>query len=237
MKILDDLIASLKEDSPVREVYAGVMFTAVISRNCGLATTFRDGHPQQALVRGAGSLRGQSARELAQYAQSDSLLEASIGMAAINSLIDIDEAGCIKENAVDTLLSEGKNRDIAIIGHFPWVDRLKPVARNLWVFDREPRDGDLPAEAAAEILPRADIVGITGTTLINHTAEKLLSLCRHSLVIMIGPTCPLSPVLFDYGVDIIAGTRVVDTEQAVRCLNEGAMFQQIRGVERVSLKR
>ncbi len=111
------------------------------------------------------------------------------------------------------------------------------MARNLWVFDQDPRDGDLPAGAAAELLPRADVVGITGPTLIHHTAEKLLSLCRHSLVIMIGPTCPLSPVLFDYGVDIIAGTRVVDTEQAICCLNEGAMFQQIRGIERVSMKR
>ena len=40
MKIIDDLISSLGEDSQVRGVYACVLWTAVVSRNCGLASTF-----------------------------------------------------------------------------------------------------------------------------------------------------------------------------------------------------
>jgi len=95
----------------------------------------------------------------------------------------------------------------------------------------------LPAEASDKILPQADVVGITGTSLINHTAEKLLNLSRKSFTVMIGPTSPLSPVLFDYGVDIISGAKVVDAEKAILCLNEGAMFRQIPGIELVSMKR
>ena len=86
MKILDDLISSLNDDSVVREVYACVLWTAVVSKNCGLASTFREEHPLHGRVRGVGNLRGMSALELAEYAKSDNLLEASIGMTTINSL-------------------------------------------------------------------------------------------------------------------------------------------------------
>ena len=237
MKILDDLISSLKEDAVVREIHACVLWTAVVSRRCGLASTFRDEHPTHGRVRDAGSLRGKSALELTQYAKSDNLLEATIGMATINSLVDIDESKYVTENALDALIREGSGKNIAIVGHFPWIPQLREVAKKLWVIEQRPREDDLPAEAADEILPQADVVGITGTAFINHTAEKLLGLSQTSFVVMIGPTSPLSPILFDYGVDVIAGAKVVDTEKAILCLSEGAMFRQIQGVELVNMKR
>ena len=237
MKILDDLISSLKEDAVVREIHACVLWTAVVSRRCGLASTFRDEHPTHGRVRDAGSLRGKSALELTQYAKSDNLLEATIGMATINSLVDIDESKYVTENALDALIREGSGKNIAIVGHFPWIPQLREVAKKLWVIEQRPREDDLPAEAADEILPQADVVGITGTAFINHTAEKLLGLSQASFVVMIGPTSPLSPILFDYGVDVIAGAKVVDTEKAILCLSEGAMFRQIQGVELVNMKR
>lgn len=237
MKILDDLIFSLREDSVVGEVHACVLWTAVVSKHCGLASTFREEHPHHGRVRDAGNLKGKSALELVEYARSDNLLEASIGMATINSLIDVDESRCVKENALDALIREGRGKNIAIVGHFPWIPQLRTVAKKLWVIEQRPREGDLPAEAAEDILPQADVVGLTGTSFTNHTVEKLLSLSQHSFVVMIGPTSPLSPILFDYGVDIIAGARVVDAEKAIRCLSEGAMFKQIQGVKLVNMRR
>ena len=242
MKIIDDILSSLSESSAarasiVREVHACVLWTAVVSKNCGLASTFREEHPYHGVVRDAGKLRGKPALELAKYAKSDNLLEASIGMATINSLIDVDDTKCVRENAFDVLAEKGRDKNIAIIGHFPWVPQLRKVARRLWVIEQRPRDEDLPAESAEEILPQADVVGLTGTSFTNHTIEKLLNLCRGSFVVVIGPTSPLSPVLFDYGVDVIAGAKVVDAEKAIRCLSEGAMFRQIQGVELVNMKR
>ena len=237
MKILDDLISSLKEDSVVREVHACVLWTAVVSKHCGLASTFREEHPTHGRVRDAGNLKNKSALELVEYARSDNLLEATIGMATINSLIDIDESRCVKENSLDALVREGRGKNIAIVGHFPWISDLRTVAKKLWVIEQRPREGDLPAEAVDEILPQADVVGLTGTSFTNHTVEKLLGLSQHSFVVMVGPTSPLSPVLFDYGVDVIAGTRVIDAEKAIRCLSEGAMFKQIQGVELVNMRR
>lgn len=235
MKLLDDLISALNEDSRVKEIHACVFWTAVLSRHCGLASSFHEEHPYHRPVRDVGSLTGKSALELAEYAKSDNPLEASIGMAAINSLIDVDEASCVEENAFDILAREGMDKKIAIVGHFPWIPKLRAVARKLWVIEQRPEEGDLPAEAAESILLQADVVGVTGTSFINHTVEKLLELSRSSFTIMVGPTSPLSPVLFDYGVDVIAGVKVVEPEKTIRSINEGAIFSQIKGVKLITM--
>jgi uncharacterized protein (DUF4213/DUF364 family) len=235
--ILDELISNLGGDAAVREVHACVFWTAVVSRNCGLASTFAEGHPYHRAVRGVGGLIRKSALELAQYAKSENLLEASIGMAAINSLIDIDESKTADGNAFDILAQKGRDKNIAVVGHFPWVRSLKAVAGKLWVIEQRPQQGDLPAEAVQEILPRADVVGITGTSLINHTLEELLGLSKKSYVVVIGPTTPLSPVLFDWGVDVVAGVKVTEIEKTVRCISEGAIFSQVEGIRLVTMAR
>jgi len=235
MKILDDLIGSLKHDCAVREVHVCVFWTAVLSKNCGLASTLHEGHPLHKIVREPGKLREKSALDLAHYAKSDHLLEASIGMAALNSLIDIDEGRCIKKNAFDVLAEKGQDKDIAIVGHFPWISRLRKIARRLFVIEQRPREGDLPAEAADEILPQADVIGLTGTAFTNHTIGKLLKLSQGKFVVMVGPTSPLSPVLFDYGVDVIGGSKVVDPAKTIRTISEGATFRQVEGVKHLNM--
>lgn len=112
MKILDDLILSLKgSDAPVQSVNACVFWTAVMSKHCGLSSTFRDEGPSHDRgVRDVGRLTRKTGLELAEYARSAQLLEASIGMAAINSLIDIEESRCVERNAFDLLVEKGRGR-------------------------------------------------------------------------------------------------------------------------------
>jgi uncharacterized protein (DUF4213/DUF364 family) len=188
-------------------------------------------------VRNAGSLTQLSALQLAEYARSDNVLEASIGMAAINSLIDIDEAKCVKENALDVLALKGSGKNIAIVGRFPWIPKLQKIARTLWVIEQSPHEGELPAAAAEEVLPQADVVGITGTSFVNHTVERLLDLSKNSFVVIVGPTTPLSPVLFDYGVDILAGAKVIEPNKTIRSISQGAIFSQVEGVRLVTMAR
>jgi len=237
MGALDDLISSLTEDSVVRELHTCVFWTAVVSKHCGLASTFHEPHPDHRPVRNAGSLTQLSALQLAQYARSDNVLEASIGMAAINSLIDIDEARCVKENALDVLARKGRNRNVAIVGHFPWIPKLRSIARTLWVIEQRPHEGELPAEATEEVLPQADVVGVTGTSFMNHTVERLLDLSKNSFVVMVGPTTPLSPVLFDYGVDILAGVKIVEPNKTIRSISQGAIFSQVEGVRLLTMAK
>ncbi len=237
MKILTDLIESLRDkDHPLKEVLTGAYWTAVVSRGCGLASTFRDeGHPHKKGVKNVGSLTEKSALELANYSLSDYAMEASIGMAAINSLIEVDEQRCVEKNASRILTEKGEGKDVGIVGHFPFIPELKKRARNLWVFEQRPKEGDLGPESAQAILPRCDIVGITGTAFINHTLEELLRWSEGNFILLIGPTTPLTSFLFDYGIQVLSGTVVVDKEEAFRCISQGATFREVRGVRRVTM--
>ncbi|MBA7694576.1 hypothetical protein ES703_103187 [subsurface metagenome] len=73
----------------------------VLTRNCGLAATLpRDALRQEPpMVKEPGFLLDKSFLELAQLAYSQSILEAAIGMATINSLIEIDVETCLDLNA------------------------------------------------------------------------------------------------------------------------------------------
>ena len=229
MKILEDLLQHLiPSEEALRDVIVGAHWTAVITRGCGLASTMGDPHPHKGpSVRDAGKLTEKDIAELMNLARSDKLLEASIGMATINSLIEIDEKRCSEVNAFDILAEQGGEKDVAVIGHFPFVPKLKELARNLWVIEQRPHPGDLKADRSADILPHCQVVAITSTAFINHTLEALLELCRDAFVMLLGPTTPLTPLLFDYGIDALSGTKVVDEAQVIRHVKEGATFQQI----------
>ncbi len=81
------------------------------------------------------------------------------------------------------------------------------------------------------------MVGMTGTSLINHTFEHLMELPRGKFVVMVGPTSPLSHVMFDWGVDVIGGARVVDPDEAIRSIGEGTTFRQVKGVKLVNMSK
>lgn len=239
MKILDDLILSLqRDDVQVKGVYTCVFWTAVITKHCGLSSTFREEGPSHDRgVRDVGNLTRKRALDLAEYAKSESLLEASIGMATINSMIDIDESRCIEKNALEITLEKGQGKNVAIVGHFPWIPKLREKVKNLWVLEQRLREGDLPAKQADRILPQCEVVGITGTSFINHTLGGLLNLCKEAYVLLIGPTSPLSPILFDYGIDAVCGSKIIDPDQLIRSISEGATFKEVSGVRLLTLSK
>ncbi|MFB0535847.1 MAG: Rossmann-like domain-containing protein [Anaerolineae bacterium] len=244
MSIIDDLIDSLETDAPVRDVRIGAYWTAVVVEKGdrmqgGLASTLRDEahhHEKRPPVREAGRLLELSALDLAALARSDSLVEASVGMAAINALLEVDETACTALNAREVIIEHGAGKRVAIVGHFPFIPRVRQAVEKLWVLEQRPRGDDLPAERAPEIIPQADVVAITGTSLINHTFEELIGLCcPEAFVLVLGPTTPLSPVLFDYGADVISGTLVTDPETVLRYVSQGASFRQIKRSKGVKL--
>lgn len=234
MNLLDDLISSLDMNAVVRDVRLGVFQSAVYTRSCGLASTPHEGenihHRGASSVKYAGNLLENDTRTLVNLSKSDSLLEAAIGLAAINSLLEVDMHRCREINAADIIGQKGRGKNVAIIGHFPFIPKLKGEVNNLWVIEKNPDEGDYPEEAAGSLLPEADVIGITGVTLINHTFDEIISYCRpEAFVVMLGGTTPLSPVLFDYGINAIAGTLIVEPEKALACVSQGATFRQIMG--------
>lgn len=239
MNILDDLLLALGPDGPLRSVLVGAHWTAVCSRHCGLASTLTGERPHgHERVREVGHLHLKTALQLTELARSDNLLEASIGVAAINSLIQVEQEHVLESNARDVLAEHSRSRAVALVGHFPFIPELRPLTKALWVIEQHPSEGEHPAEAAADVIPQAEVVAITGTALINHTLEGLLALCRPQAYVMIlGPSTPLSTVLFDHGVSALSGVRVVEEEAALRTIGQGATFQQVEGVQLVVMAK
>jgi uncharacterized protein (DUF4213/DUF364 family) len=165
-------------------------------------------------------------------------MEAGLGMAAVNALLDVDEDSLTDRNASEEIIRRGEGKRVVVVGHFPFLPAVRRAVGNLDVLELEPSPGELPPAAAAEVLPRADVVAITGTSLLNKSFDGLIELCRPgAFVLMLGPTTPLSPVLFDYGLDLLAGTQVVDPVLALTVSGQGAIFRQMRGVRLVTMER
>jgi uncharacterized protein (DUF4213/DUF364 family) len=236
---LDDLLARLPDDVAVRSVLVGAHWTVVCSRNCGLASTITGDKPHaHEQVRDVGRLHLKSARELAEYARSDNPLEASLGVAAINSLLDVDERNAVEVNAAQVLAEQGRGKNVALVGHFPFIPKLRPAVGQLWVIEQRPSEGEYPAKAAPDLIPRAGVVAITGTALINHTLDGLLALCRpDALTMVLGPSTPLSLVMFEHGATFISGARIVDEAAVMHTVAHGATFQQVEGVQLLTLQR
>lgn len=240
-RIINALLADLPASPiPVRGVYVGVHWTMVCSRRCGLAATMTATEAPHGSyrVRDVGRLHTKSAQELATWLTSANPLEASIGLAAYNSLLSLEGLPFQELNAAEVLKHRGAGRNVAIIGHFPFVNDLRPLARNLWVLERHPALGDLPASAAPEVLPNAEVIAITATTLINHTLEDLLALCPpQAWMMLLGPSTPLTPRLFEFGFAMLSGARVEDEAAALLTIQQGAAFPQVQGVRLLTLSR
>ena len=241
-EIINALLSTLNYQAAAREIRMGIHWTAVVTRDCGLASTphapedHHRGLPSP--VKDAGHLLEKDVLGLSRMARSESVLEAAIGIATINSLLEIEESRCIDLNAADLIQEKGRDKRVAIVGHFPFVKRLRETTKELWVIEKHPRETDLGESEADNIIPKADVVAITGSAFVNHTIEDLLKLCEpKAFVIVLGPSTPLSPILFDYRIDVISGTKVIDSETVLRHVSQGVIFRQMKGVRLLTMKR
>ena len=229
-RIIGEILAGLA-DAQVEEANVFERASLVLSRGAGLAYRFRKPGPRLVPPRLG------SAMELAMLAHSSDPGEASLGVAAINSLIEPAGAVPCAGGGADLLLEWGRGRDVALVGHFAFTEELRREARRLWVLELEPREGDLPADQAGLYIPQAEVVAITGTTLINHTLEGLLELARGKRVMILGPSTIMSPVLFDHGVEAICGSIIKDYGRVKGSLAQGKGLRSLEGTQKLILTR
>jgi uncharacterized protein (DUF4213/DUF364 family) len=246
MTLLDDLLAALP-DGEVLDVCLGLHWTAVVVRSeahtrCGLASTVAVPHRHSADpdVPQAGQLQTLSALELAHLARSEQPTQASVGVAAINALLPLQPERWRDLNAEEIITARGLGKTVALIGSFPFVSRLRSCVGELFVLELQPNDKELPAAVAPDILPRVDLIAITSMTLINHSLENLLKLrSPRATVLLLGPSTPLSPMLFEHGIDVLSGSVVTDMDRVLAAIKQGANFRQVHqaGVRLVTMSR
>ncbi len=235
MTLLKRLISDIVDET-VEEVIIGVHSVLVKTKDTyGIASTIKYcGHNIN--VRQAGELEDLNLKELAEYALSDNLLEASIGMAAINCGLSkaIDKYWQI--NAKDIILEKGRNKTLGIIGHFPFLEDQRDEYKDCYIFEKFPKEGDLKESDIPAYLPKVDVAAITGTAITNHTFDKIrANLPENSFNVILGPSTPLSPILFEYGMDMVSGSLVRDYELTRKYVLQATPTRHLKGIEMISI--
>lgn len=203
-----------------------------------------------------GKLRGRPAKDLLKETTAASGIRRAVGVAVMNALADMcwerhpaPEAelrvGVDAYDAAD--IQPGEH--VVVVGAFvPFLKALKRANQRFTVLEMDPatlKPDELPhfrpADQAASVVPEADVVLMTGTTLLNDTLDHLLALCRpDARVVMVGPTVGLLPDAFlRRGVDVMGGIRVTAPDAFLDVLAEGGSGLHFfgRSAEKVVLAR
>lgn len=232
MTLLDSLKRDLPLDYQVDGIYIGDKWILSVLKQAdgqlvaGVASSPReihDYHPKKTVTEIIAQITGKNP------------VGVAIALATINALLP--EENLSHHDAADWLSAQSRAKNIAIFGRFPFIDNeIRPFAKNTFVFEREPLEDEFSADDIPTILPQADIIAITGSTIINHTIDNILVYTQsEQQVILLGPSTPLTSRLFAYGIDAMFGVRVADIAVARASVTEGRGFQKMQGLERVSL--
>lgn len=252
-ELYDELIQGIPDDILVEGYNTGCSWALVrAGGSTGISVTVkgltRDFEHQ-------GPITGEPLKKIAACVKSWNFLEASLGAAAINAyynaparvealegIIGADKEQSLqcrtKNDAFAAYMEKTKGKRVAVIGHFPNIEeQLGPVC-DLSILERNPSMGDYPDTACEYILPQQEFVFITGMTLINKTLSRLLQIVRDKAqVVLVGPSVPLAPVLFDYGVCDLAGFYVTEQETMDARVRRGEMMAIFKEGRMVRLPR
>jgi uncharacterized protein (DUF4213/DUF364 family) len=203
-----------------------------------------------------GKLRGRPAKDLLKETAAAGAIRRAVGVVTMNALAEMcwqrrahpDADLRIGVDAYDAAdIRPGEQ--VVVIGAFvPFLKSLKRAHQPFTVLEMDPatlKPDELqyfrPADQAADVLPSADVVLITGTTLVNDTIEHLLALCRpDTRVVIVGPTVGLLPDAFLHrGVAVLGGVRITAPDAFLDVLAEGGSGYHFfgRSAEKVVLVR
>ena len=137
-----------------------------------------------------------------------------------------------ERNLID-MLEVGHGDTVALVGLIkPFIPVFKSKAKRLYILERgfQREKGILPDTACEEIVPKADVVIMTGSSLANGTIDRLLELAEDArTVALVGSTASCVPdLLFKRGVDFIGGIRILDPDRAMQIIGEGGGTPQLK---------
>jgi uncharacterized protein (DUF4213/DUF364 family) len=183
-------------------------------------------------------INGMPAAEVLTALPSKEPIKAAIAIATLNAL----SASCwergltdnyhiqLNTDAIDVVRMPAES-SVAVIGAFvPILRKLKARGGRWWVIEQDPQtlkgdemDHFIPADQSEETIAAADVLIITGVTLVNHTLEPILKAARPDAEIaVIGPTASMLPeALFAHGARVVGGVWVKKPDELLDVLAAG----------------
>ncbi|MBB4285103.1 DUF2478 domain-containing protein [Roseospira goensis] len=225
------LAAAVPAAAVARRVVIGLNWTLVEAADGGVGlaqTPVRDG-PGCRPPTGAGELAGRPLRALAAGAGNWDPMAAALGAAAVNAALNRPDlvGAAAAGNGLDLFAAAAADAAAPVmVGAFPGLRERVPHLRLIERTAGPDRD---PEAAAPVLLPGADAVLLTASTVANGTLPGLLALTRPgAAVVLVGPGTPLTPMLFDHGITTLAGLVVEDRDGLARAVAEGVGARGLR---------
>lgn len=248
-KIYDDLINGIPENLIVDELICGKKRSYIRSGNgSGIASPRLYETRMPMLTK---SMIGLPLREVAECVKSWNFVEAATGVAAINAYynnpqvarengVEFSEAQRVEDRRFDPFImsqNDIKDKKVAVVGHFPYIEKLMKPKCDFSIIEWEPEEGDYPMSSCEYILPECDYVYITCASIVDKTLPRLLELSKNAQgITVVGPGTPLAPVLFNYGIGDLSGFIIKDNLRAFRIASGAENVKIHIAGQKVSLK-
>ncbi len=204
----------------------------------------------------SGNLRGRKAVEFLDEMAKGNPLKKTMGIAVLNAL----SVMCWKKapplgysiktgvDAIDEAPIPDEGYVVVVGALIPVLKALKQRNKPFGILEldtstlkAEEMQYHVPPALAPEKVAQADMLIITGTTLINDTLEELLRLRKPgSRVVVMGPTASMLPgAFFKRGVDLLGGVVVTEPDRILDVIAEAGSGYHFfgKGAERIVVRR
>ncbi|QWF71128.1 DUF364 domain-containing protein [Methylomonas paludis] len=229
-RLYELLIDYCSSNAVIDQVFIGLVWT--LCRNSahnGAGLAMSPGLPTRTLP-WSGTLSGMALTDIAAWILEWEPYKATVAMAAINSCINSrplpDSIGLANISeypnlaVFDYFLPDLQGKNVVVIGRYPGIERYEQQMR-LTILEKQPIAADLPDSACEFLLPQADWVFLTASSITNKTFPRLAELAGNAKTVLMGPTVPWLPQLHEFGIDYLAGVEVNDVETLQQTVAQG----------------
>jgi len=226
-RIYELLLDYAASDTQVTELNIGLVWTVCKAQQTGLAMS--PGIPTRTLS-WPGTLAGKTLAELAGWITDWEPYKATVAMAAINCSLNryelpsgialLPTPGSANLAVFERFLPRLQGKKVVVIGRYPGIEAYAEQF-NLSIIERQPAASDYPDPACEFLLPDADWVFLTASSITNKTFPRLAELAQHATTVLMGPTVPWLPELHEFAIDYLAGIEVIDPVKLYQIAAEG----------------
>ncbi len=230
-RLITDLTPGVRRpDVEIQEIILGDKFIGVVAGGRMGLSSVLGARPKPGEVDQCLALVGAVASKAIALVHSPSPFSLAVGLAALNAANSPDPETAVESTLPthDLIARLGRDKVTGLVGEFPFVDNLAPRVGTFHLFELNPVPGALPREDWEATLPRLDVLALTATTLLTRHMAWYLTRARQARIVILGPTTPLSPCLYDWGADYLCGSVVTDIQRVKQSLGSGSCFRSIK---------
>ncbi len=242
--LIDDLISQISDvidqDSlRIKNISKGFRFTGTMLENgsSGICFSIFNQEPINSCeyIRSMKSMKDLDVNKIIHFAKNiDSNLEKVIGIATINAVSQhVFKKTSEKyqllfdDNPIEHVNFQENDRVVMIGNIGGFLPKIRELVEEVVVIDERLKNMNLPyiknPEATQAHLNSADIVIITGSSIVNNTLEELLEWSTKAKeIVVVGPTAGfVAEPLFRRGVTILSSLQVLNPSKVLDIIAEG----------------